>query len=269
MDTLKMFPVKDDDEVYKINRDIPEPLQKPPFVYVYLGSRGVGKTNSLISEMLRKNMYGDIKGKPKVFQDIIVMSSTLGSDSTSRHLIKKATATYDTYDDSIVNDILEFQKSKDKKDRKHILIIADDIAPMMTSRDNALFKLTSVHRHYLISICYLIQQPRMIPPVVRNCATAYHIYRCPNSCEQEKIFMDLSFMGDKKMVQKMYDYATNKPYQFLWVDCIKNSAWKWGACDPEFLWEKYNADGGYSPPFELPSNKQEELELEKEEVMED
>jgi hypothetical protein len=47
----------------------------------------------------------------------------------------------------------------------------------------------------------------------------------------------------------MYKTATPKPYQCLVVDAVKNRVWKWGACPPELLWEKFTADGGYSARF--------------------
>ena len=47
----------------------------------------------------------------------------------------------------------------------------------------------------------------------------------------------------------MYKAATPKPYQCMVVDAVKNRVWKWGATKPELLWEKFNADGGYNPPF--------------------
>ncbi len=252
---MKMYPVMENKDVYKIKRKLKEPLQKLPFVKVLLGSRGSGKTASLVNELMRKNMMGDKKGEDPIFEDIIVFSSTLGSDETSRHLVKKATTTYDNYDDYAVKEIMEYQKEKDKKDRRHILIIADDIAPMLKPND-FLFKLCSVHRHYLISIYFLIQSPRLIPPIVRCCYTSMYVYRIPNAKEQEKMFEDLSFLGDKEMVKDMYEYATNKPYQFLMVDALKNECWKWGACNPEFLWKKYSDNGGYNPPFSLSTKQQ-------------
>ena len=243
-----IYPVVDDEDVMTIDREFNGPVQKPPFVKILLGSRGTGKTATLVNEIFRKNMYGDVKGKEPIFSDIIVFSSTLGCDSTSRHLVKKATATHNTYDDVLVKEILEFQRDTPKRDRKHILIIADDIAPIL-KRDDEIFKLCSVHRHYLISIYFLIQSPRLIPPIVRNCYTSMYVYRLPNAEQQDKLFYDLSFLGDKKDVKKMYNYATNKPYQFLYVDVLKNEVWKWGACQPEFMWSKYDDNGNYNQPF--------------------
>tara|TARA_R110001632_G_scaffold56761_1_gene138907 strand:+ start:79 stop:354 length:276 start_codon:yes stop_codon:yes gene_type:complete len=76
-----------------------------------------------------------------------------------------------------------------------------------------------------------------------------YVYRLPNMEQQEKLFYDLSFLGDKKDIKKMYNYATNKPYQFLYVDALKNECWKWGATQPEFMWSKYDENGNYNEPF--------------------
>ena len=253
--SMKMYPVKKDEEVYQINRELREPLQAPPYVYCYAGSRGTGKTNALINEMLMDWGYGDVPNKDPVFNDMYIFSSTLGCDSTSRFLVNRATMCFSNYDDSMVDMILESQKAKEKKDRRHILIVCDDFGAGLLKPNASIFKLCSVHRHYLISLCFLYQSARMIPPVVRSCMTALHLYRIPNAKEQEKVFEDLCFLGDKNMVQDLYDYATEKPYHLLFVDCIKMSAWKWGACEPEFLFTKYNENGGYSPPFVNPNRR--------------
>jgi len=257
---LRMYPILDDEEVMKLHREFPEPVQRPPFVKILLGTRGSGKTATLVNECMRhKSFYGNKKNEEPIFQDVIVFSSTLGCDSTSRHLVKTATATHNTYDDHLVNQILEYQKETPKKERKHILIIADDIAPMLKPND-AIFKLCSVHRHYLVSIYFLIQSPRLIPPIVRNCYTSMYVYRLPNAEQQEKIFSDLSFLGSKQDVKNMYNYATNKPYQFLYIDALKNTVWKWGNLQPELLWSKYDDNGNYNPPFVMPKEAKKEID---------
>ncbi len=250
---LQMYPVKPDEEVCVVKREIPAPLQKPPFVSIIVGGKGSGKTTSCINELCRSNMYGERKNEEDIFEDIIIYSGTLGSDSTSRHLVKKATMVSSTYDDESLGNIVDYQRAKEKKDRRHICIIADDIASMIKSRDSELYKLTSTHRHHLTSIYYLVQNWKMLPPVARSNASNFHIYRVPSSKEQEKIFEDLGFLGNKKMIKDLYDYATNKPYNFLFVNAISNECWKWGNCPPEFLWKKYSDEGGYNAPFQIPN----------------
>lgn len=246
-----ILPVKPDKDVFRIEREIPPPLQKPPFVHIYIGTRGAGKTNALINFCMRKNWYGDNEDDPtdKVFDDTILISSTLGSDETSRFLADKATQTYDTYDDLAIRNLIEFQKAKKKSERRHIHLIADDIITL-TKPNDLIFKLTSNHRHYLTSMSFLVQAPKSIPPVAHNCATMYFIFRNPSYSEQEKIFEKLNFMGGKHNIQKLYDYATREPYCFLVVDCLKYSAWKMGTEEPQFLWSRYNEDGSYSQDFQ-------------------
>ncbi len=265
-DDLQFYPVKQDEDVYQVKRKFKEPLQKPPFVKIVVGGKGSGKTSALVSELIRSNMYGDRKKEEPVFDDVILFSGTLGSDSTSRHLVKKCSLVSNTYQDEDISHIVDYQTSKDKKDRRHICLIADDIASMIKGRECEIYKLTSIHRHHLISMYYLVQNPKMIPPVARSNASSYYIYRLPSSKEQEKIFEDLSFLGNSKMIKDLYDVATDKPYHFLYVDVIKNEVWKWGASQPKFLWSKYNENGGYNPPFQ--KNKKQKEEVDENDIIE-
>ena len=121
MDDMTVLPVRPDEDVYQTPREFHPILDRPPYVKLMIGSRGTGKTNLLCNELLRGSMYGDRKGEPPVFEDLIIISSTLGCESTARHLVERATATYSTYDDSIIDALLEYQKAKPKEDRRHIL----------------------------------------------------------------------------------------------------------------------------------------------------
>lgn len=249
------LPVIDDDEVYKIKREFPEPLPKPSFIMILLGSRGSSKSTILSNLVLRSDFYGDKKKAEDVFNDVILISPTLGHDSTGRFLAKKATQTYDEYDDNIIKGLMEYQASIPKKDRRHILLILDDITADSNYKQNSLVnKLCSIHRHLMISIIFLIHKVTVIPPVVRNCYTNMFILRIPNAGEQDKLFEELSYLTDKKSLKKMYDYATDKPYMCMVVDAIKNNVYKWGACDSEFMWSKYKDEGGYSDEYKLPDS---------------
>ena len=50
---LKMYPVRQDEDVYQVQRELPTPLQKPPFVSIICGGKGSGKTSALINELCR------------------------------------------------------------------------------------------------------------------------------------------------------------------------------------------------------------------------
>jgi predicted AAA+ superfamily ATPase len=53
IDDLRMYPILDDEEVMKLPREFKPPVQKPPFVKVLLGTRGSGKTATLVNECMR------------------------------------------------------------------------------------------------------------------------------------------------------------------------------------------------------------------------
>jgi len=252
--SLAFFPVCDDTEAFQLKREFPEPLQAPPFIGVLLGSRGASKSTILSNLMLRSCFWGECKGKPDTFDQIILISPTLGQDQTGRFLAKKASATYPEYDDGIINGLIEFQSSIPKKERHHLCLILDDLTASSNYKPNsAVNRLCSIHRHLSISILFLIHRVNAIPPVVRNCYTFMHCLRMPSASEQQKLFEDhLSFLADKKQIKALYDYATAEPYNSLYVDAVKCSAWKWGKDEPEFLWKKFRDDGGYSDPVPIP-----------------
>ena len=263
------LPVQDDDDVYKIKREFPDPLPKPPFIMVLLGSRGSSKSTILSNLCLRSDFYGDKKKQEPVFEDIILISPTLGHDSTGRFLAKKATQTYDKYDDDVIKGLMEFQATIPKKERRHMLLILDDITADSNYKQASLVnKLCSIHRHLMISIIFLIHKITVIPPVVRNCYTNMFILRIPNAGEQDKLFEELSYLTDKKHLKMMYDYATHKPYHAMVIDAVKNNCYKWGACDAEFMWQKYNEEGGYSDDYQLPAGFSKKLDKERAKLIE-
>ena len=113
------LPVVEDEDVYKIKREIPAPLPPPPFIMVLLGSRGSSKSTILSNCVLRSEFYGDRKKEQPVFDDIIMISPTLGHDSTGRFLAKKATQTYDSYDDDTIKGLMDYQAALPKRNPKH------------------------------------------------------------------------------------------------------------------------------------------------------
>lgn len=247
------FPVVDDEDVYRVKRDFDEPLQQPPFISILLGSRGSSKSTILSNLVLRSAFYGDRPKQEPVFETIILISPTLGADSTGRFLAEKATATYDEYEDGIIKGLIDFQSSLAKKERRHILVILDDLTASANYKPNsAVNRLCSIHRHLLISVMMLVHRVNAIPPVVRNCYTNLFVLRIPNAGEQDKLFDQLSYLTDKKGLKSLYDYATAEPYEALFIDALENAAWKWGKSEPEHLWSKYKPEGGYSDPVPIP-----------------
>lgn len=252
----KIYAVKPDEDVNVVKRELNPPLDKPPFIHLYVGTRGSGKTNALVNLHMRHCFYGmnPDDDEDYVFDETIVISSTLGSDQTSRHLVEHATKTYDFYDDGIIANIINHQKLLPKKERRHIHIVCDDIITLV-KQNSLIFKLCSNHRHYLCSISFLVQAPKAVSPLVWNCATRIFIFRNPSFAEQEKIFERISFMGGKKSIEAMYEYATKEPYCFLVINASDFSAWQMGPVPPSMIWSRYDENGNYSNPFEPTSQE--------------
>ena len=60
-----------------------------------------------------------------------------------------------------------------------------------------------------------------------------------------------------------YNIPTEPLQRKRFVDAVKNNCYKWGACDAEFMWQKYNDEGGYSDDYQLPAGFSKKLDKEK------
>ena len=240
---LTIHPIKPDEEIKPFPEEIPEPLpgaDGKPFVMVALGKRKSGKTTILNNMILKKHMWR------KRFSQIVIISPTLIYDQTSRFLVDEAGKhnCFDKYNDSIIDDIIRFQEKKKKNEREHILIIADDIIGQM-GRNSKIYNLSSRSRHYLISLVYLTQNLRSLSPVVRSNTTHWFLFRNPNMKEMEKICEEFAFLGSRDNVYRLYEYITNVPYNFMYIDDDYNV---WENFQKK-VWSKFNDDGSYAEEF--------------------
>ena len=192
---MTIFPIKDD-PTKPIYREVGEPLLKPPFTYAFVGFRGSSKTTTLMNLILRPYpFYGasdkitkDPKSKP-VFDNIFVISPTIGLDSTSKPLLKVVPPEniFTDYSDSMIDQILLYQKNQEPP-REKTLIICDDILGLGgrgLGPNSKIYRLPAVLRHYDCSVCYLVQILRgggSLPPITRNNIEGWFLYNvpCPN-----------------------------------------------------------------------------------------
>jgi len=125
---------------------------------------------------------------------------------------------YDDYSDKHLRTILNAQMAIPKKQRPNIGIIFDDIGTFSNINKNSLlFSLSSQARHYNIKyLKYIVQQYKMLPPIVRANTDYALISRTTN----EKEITDMEFeMGSKydNKFRKLLAEATNEPYSFLYL----------------------------------------------------
>tara|TARA_R100000541_G_scaffold44152_1_gene51304 strand:- start:432 stop:1289 length:858 start_codon:yes stop_codon:yes gene_type:complete len=242
---FNVYPLKQDPKE-KPDRDLPSIFPTGSFNTLIVGSSQTGKTINATSMLCRENMYGCHKGKD-YFKNIIIISSTLGSDESIEPIKEKATATYDFYDDSIVKDIIGYCKQhKDSGSKDRTLILADDIISIVP-QNSAINKAFSNCRHWNISIMAILQGIRgTISPIARANTHFWVCYRLHSQKERIKLFEELSFLDSEKEVELMYNHCTAQPYNFMVVNA-KNLEVSHNFTTP--LWSRYNPDGTYAPSF--------------------
>lgn len=256
-----IYPIKED-PTKPIYREVGEPLLKPPFTYAFVGFRGSSKTTTLMNLILRPfPFYGaSDKVNPKdpktlpVFDNIFVISPTIGLDSTSKPLLKVVPPEniFTDYSDAMIDQILAYQKAQEPP-REKTLIICDDILGLGgkgLSPTSKIYRLPAVLRHYDCSICYLVQLLRgngSLPPITRNNIEGWFLYKNPNSREIEKMGEEFGSFGGKENFYRLYrDAVMEKPYSFLFLDSRKYLAYN---NLTDHMWSKYNEDGTFAPLY--------------------
>lgn len=236
-------------------------LLKPPFNLIAYGSSQSGKSNCIASILTRVGKNGSFYGedqKGKVFDDIIIISSTMASDDCMIILKEMASEMHDTYNDNIVKDIVSLQRERqDRGERKRVLILMDDIITMCKPNDY-IFRAMTNARHDNISIMVCIQNVRgTLPPVARANAHQILAFRLHSEKERKKLFEELSYLDTEKEIAHMYNHCTREPYNFMFVDAKHLKVYH-NFTTP--LWQRYNPDGTYSTSFSGKKSKMVEIQ---------
>ena len=106
---LEIYPVKMDD-VNDDERELPEVLPRGSYNMIVVGSSMTGKSNFISNMCCRANLLGARKNGDNVekhFEDIIIISGTLGQDKSLKPVQEIASMTYDSYSNETVRRILE------------------------------------------------------------------------------------------------------------------------------------------------------------------
>lgn len=265
LDDLEIYPVRMED-VNDNERELPDVFPKGSYNMIVTGSSMTGKSCAVANMCLRKSMYGARQNGDKIekhFEDIIVISGTLGQDKALKPVQDIASATYDTYSNDVVRRILEFQKMrKEMGDNSKTLLILDDIITQCKPTDY-IWKLFSSSRHYNLSIWVCLQAIRgTLSPIARANTHAWICYRLHSEKERQKLFEDLAFLDDEKEVKLMYEECVKEPYNFMFVDSRRLQVHH---NLTEKIWSRYDENGRYNPPFSqmrraLPSDDEEQEE---------
>ena len=115
--------------------------------------------------------------------------------------------------------VTQYMKDHKKKKLYQILILVDDFAddPSFSRNSKLLHSLFTRGRHSMISTIVATQKFVAIHPIIRTNATELYVYRLRNQKDLDAFLEELSALYDKKTLLKLYQYATDAPYSFLYV----------------------------------------------------
>jgi hypothetical protein len=208
MNIPKIKRVKDPDEKYKPKKQIHPHL---PNVQGYGGGSlllmispvKTGKSTIISNMLLSDEMYGQ-----DYFDDVYILSNTIANDLTSRYL-KDAFDVQDHYSDEFIDNIIERQKSFDKKDQPEIVN-----------------HLASRFRHYNIRLLLFSTQKfkGAVSPIIRGNATDV-IVGSPFPNQRELLAIAESYadsFGGIENFLKIYKLSTPNRYDFLYLDLQEN-----------------------------------------------
>ena len=176
--------------------------------------------STLISNMLLNDQFYDAQDR---FDNTTIISNTIANDITSRFL-RKAFDTHDAYDDSIIEGLVQTQKSYDKEEQPEIAVVLDDCLGSIR-REAKINHLASRFRHFNIKLLIISSQNfRACSPIIRQNATNVIVGSpFPNQKELGKMAEEYGdVFGGAENWLKIYAQATPNRYDFLHMDFQSN-----------------------------------------------
>lgn len=209
----KILRVKSKAEHSEKFKSLLKPLLKPPFILIPCGSVRTGKSTLVMNFIYNREFYHEM------FDKVIFISPTAHNDLTLTHLAEddeviKITEDLENLDD-ILKTIVETKQEDEEEREKHYLIILDDCMGLIKPKSYATYLCTR-YRHYKLSLIITCQSFRSLNNVIRTNASGYLIFKTNNKKEYDK--MEAEFGGLYKHFEELYNYATEEPYSFLFLN---------------------------------------------------
>ena len=215
----KILPVKtskDDIKQPKLAEDLAIP--RLGSVVIIVGQAGSGKTVLLTNLVSDKRFYGGH------FDKILLISPTACMDDVQKSLNVKPSMTFDNLEEAVgaLKLLQEVQgESVEKKGSgktQNIAVICDDcVSDAKFMKDSALKSLFVKSRHFNITLFFLSQHLKSIPPVCRLQASALYFFAVSNS-EAEIIAESFAPPNMKTSeFKRLIQDAVNEKYAFLTI----------------------------------------------------
>ena len=217
MSELKILKVKDANS--KPSKPLHPHLPQPPACVLMVSPVKTGKSTIISNLLLNDKFYG-----PDYFDDVMVISTTINNDLTSR-FIKEHFDVEDHYNDAMIEKLIERQTSfKKKEDQPEVALVLDDILGSLKS-GSLVNTLSARFRHYNIKLLLFSTQVfRYVNNVVRQNTTDLIVGSpFPNRKELLKVAEEYgSVVGGQQNWLKIYAAATPERYNFLYMDLQSN-----------------------------------------------
>jgi len=237
----KILPVRNSDDFGKIEKDVPECLKsifdKNGGTIVVYASPGSGKSNFISNLLMNENLLKDV-----FHGGLYVISPTIHTDDTARYLKDYADFVSDEFSEELVGEVMDNLQSVDKDVKEMSCIVFDDCLGLI-KQNSICCKMASRTRHLKLLGIYSTQSVKSIPPNLRSNVSHSVIFYNPSSKQIKDIAEYHSGICGEKKFMELYREACSVKYQFLFCDFRSLKIWKWGPCDPELVYSKYNDDG--------------------------
>ena len=196
-----------------------------PYRKLVIGPSASGKTNYLLNSIQRDN---------NIIDKIYLYSKDLEEPKYKLLIDKreKAGINFNKYPNAFIeyfnsmNDILSNIEDYNKKRKRKVLIIFDDMISHVISDEKAQQILKDLFircRKLNISLCFLTQSYFSVPKDVRLNCTHYILFKLNNKRELQNIAINHSADIDYKDFIKIYRICTKEPFNILTIDTAKDN----------------------------------------------
>jgi len=218
---LNIYAVKDDSNIgYKLKKPVHPNLPdlRRNFVLGIIAPRHSGKTTLYTNLLLNPNFFNATENCDG---GVYVFSPTVMSDFTAKWLREVySESLYPKYQDSVLKDVMTLQESYPPDERPKTMIILDD---NIGTRTKYFDNLCTRSRHYNTSIIASVQAFRHLNKVARSNMSDCILGKTYNAKEMQAIYEEVGALcGSKKRFFKMWSYACNQKYHFMYMKLDSN-----------------------------------------------